>query len=85
MLPYYSPEVKFIGHTIPHPSEDEMHLRIQTTPGTSVVDTLRKGLQDLVAVCEHTETVFDQAMSKWNREHPDKDLFQVPAPPGPRH
>lgn len=31
ILTFYSPQVEFCGYTIPHPSENKMNLRIQTT------------------------------------------------------
>jgi len=91
------PEVKFCGHTIPHPSENELHLRIQTMTGESAVDVLRKGLQDLEQICEVTEETFNSAVDKWRAEpapggdpHPpssEEDFqFQMPPPPPPpRH
>jgi len=81
------PEVKFCGHTIPHPSENELHLRIQTMTGESAVDVLRKGLQDLEQICDVTEDTFNSAVDKWRADHagdPEGDFqFQVPPPPPP--
>ncbi len=46
-----NPEVAFAGYSIPHPAEDQMLLRIQTTEATTAQDALRKGLEDLKAIC----------------------------------
>ena len=43
--------VAFCGYSIPHPAEDQMYLRIQTTAGATAQDALRKGFEDLEAVC----------------------------------
>jgi DNA-directed RNA polymerase I and III subunit RPAC2 len=45
------------GYTIPHPSEATMHFRIQTT-GPRAVDVLKRGIEDLEKLCDHTLTVF---------------------------
>ncbi|KAF4520302.1 hypothetical protein B566_EDAN004361 [Ephemera danica] len=50
-------EVEFCGYTVPHPAEAKMNLRIQTT-GPPAVDVLKKALQDLSAICDHTTKVF---------------------------
>lgn len=55
-----SPDVEFCGYSIPHPSEEKMNIRIQTYGETSAVDALRKGLQDLVDLCDHVEKTFIQ-------------------------
>lgn len=52
-------EVQFCGYTVPHPAENKMHFRIQTANGTSAVETLRRGLEDLEDVCNHTIELFE--------------------------
>jgi len=47
-----SPDVEFCGYSIPHPSEALMNIRIQTYEGTTAVDALDKGLQDLMDLCD---------------------------------
>ena len=58
-----NPEVIFCGYTLPHPAEDQMHLRIQTVAGVDAQDALLKGLQDLKAVTAHTKKVFSQSVA----------------------
>ena len=58
------PEVLFCGYTVPHPAEAKMHFRIQTS-GPRAVDILRRGLEDLAKVCDHTTTVFQEKMSAY--------------------
>ena len=58
-----NPEVIFCGYTLPHPAEDQMHLRIQTIAGVDAQDALLKGLQDLKAVTAHTKKVFSQSVA----------------------
>jgi DNA-directed RNA polymerase I and III subunit RPAC2 len=47
---------------MPHPSEAVMHFRIQTT-GSPAVDVLKRGIEDLEKVCDHTLTVFQVKLS----------------------
>ncbi|XP_055680545.1 probable DNA-directed RNA polymerases I and III subunit RPAC2 [Lutzomyia longipalpis] len=58
------PEVVFVGYTIPHPAESTLNFRIQTTPSVRAIDILRRGLQDLEAVCDVTLEKFDAAMQR---------------------
>ncbi|XP_017775527.1 PREDICTED: probable DNA-directed RNA polymerases I and III subunit RPAC2 [Nicrophorus vespilloides] len=53
-------DVEFCGYTVPHPSEDKMHFRIQMCKGGTAIDALKRGLKDLILVCEHTEKQFDE-------------------------
>ncbi|XP_037028653.1 probable DNA-directed RNA polymerases I and III subunit RPAC2 [Bradysia coprophila] len=71
------PEVEFCGYTVPHPAEPTMHLRIQVSknsraaddPSQSVkaIDVLVRGLKDLVAVCDHTELKFNDAIQLFDK------------------
>lgn len=62
------PEVVFCGYTVPHPAEAKMHFRIQTN-GPRAVDILRRGLEDLTKVCDHTSTVFQEKMTAFQANH----------------
>ncbi|RDL35054.1 RBP11-like subunits of RNA polymerase [Venustampulla echinocandica] len=46
------PEVEFCGYSIPHPSEEVMNIRIQTYEGTTAVEALEKGFNDLMDLCD---------------------------------
>ncbi|CAG8448398.1 428_t:CDS:2 [Funneliformis caledonium] len=56
-----NPEVEYCGYSIPHPSEDKLNIRIQTTENTTAVDALRKGLEDLKALCAKVTEIFYKA------------------------
>ncbi|KAB5570533.1 DNA-directed RNA polymerase [Coniochaeta sp. 2T2.1] len=47
-----NPEVEFCAYAIPHPSEAKMNIRIQTYEGTTAIDALQQGLQDLQQLCD---------------------------------
>ncbi|XP_015605728.1 probable DNA-directed RNA polymerases I and III subunit RPAC2 [Cephus cinctus] len=62
------PEVLFCGYTVPHPAETKMHFRIQVSNGRAI-DVLRKGLEDLEKVCDHTSKTFEAAWESYKSEH----------------
>ncbi|KAH3901405.1 related to DNA-directed RNA polymerases I and III subunit RPAC2 [Saccharomycodes ludwigii] len=53
-----NPQVEFCGYSIPHPSENFLHLRIQTYGEITAVEALHKGLQDLMDLCDVVEDKF---------------------------
>ncbi|CAI2184128.1 162_t:CDS:2, partial [Funneliformis geosporum] len=56
-----NPEVDYCGYSIPHPSEDKLNIRIQTTENTTAVDAMRKGLEDLKSLCAKVSETFYKA------------------------
>ncbi|CAB50921.2 DNA-directed RNA polymerase I and III subunit Rpc19 [Schizosaccharomyces pombe] len=59
-----NPEVEFCGYSIPHPSEAKMNFRIQTAPSTTAVDVLRKGLDDLIDLCDAVTEKFTEQLPR---------------------
>ena len=59
-----NPEVIFCGYSLPHPAEDQMHVRIQTSEGIDAQDALLKGLTDLKKMTVHAKEVFQTAVDK---------------------
>ncbi|KAF7941240.1 hypothetical protein BELL_0201g00030 [Botrytis elliptica] len=55
-----NPDVEFCGYSIPHPSEELMNIRIQTYDN-SAEDALRKGLDDLIDLCDVVADKFTAA------------------------
>ena len=57
-----SPEVAFVGYSVPHPSEPKMNLRIQTVgpPATSV---LHGALGTIYEISSHVLDTFDDAVA----------------------
>ncbi|KAG5883913.1 hypothetical protein JTB14_032136 [Gonioctena quinquepunctata] len=54
-------DVQFCGYTVPHPAEAKMHFRIQMHEGKAA-DALKRGLEDLVKVCDVTLEKFDEEL-----------------------
>ncbi|PVU98522.1 hypothetical protein BB559_001498 [Furculomyces boomerangus] len=59
-----NPQVDFCGYSIPHPSEEIMNIRIQTTEETNSVDVLNKGLDDLISICQFAMKSFQVELEK---------------------
>ncbi|XP_035910800.1 probable DNA-directed RNA polymerases I and III subunit RPAC2 [Anopheles maculipalpis] len=57
------PDVNFCGYTVPHPAENKMHFRIQAAKSVRAIDILRRGLEDLERVCDHTIETFEAAIA----------------------
>ncbi|CAN6458454.1 unnamed protein product [Victoria cruziana] len=57
------PRVEFCGYSIPHPSENRVNIRVQTT-GEPAKDVLKDGLQDLMTMCQHVRNTFDKAVAE---------------------
>lgn len=49
---------------MPHPAENKIHFNIQTT-GENAIEVLKRGLQDLEKICDHTLEIFDNAYKKY--------------------
>lgn len=56
--------MKICGYTVPHPTEKRVQLHIQTK-GENVIEVLKRGLQDLEKICDHTLETFDKAYEKF--------------------
>lgn len=54
-------DVEFCGYTVPHPAESKMHFRIQMRKGRAI-DALRRGLTDLVKMCDCTIEKFNEEL-----------------------
>nr|CAD1819587.1 unnamed protein product [Ananas comosus var. bracteatus] len=55
------PRVAFCGYSIPHPSDNKVNIRVQTT----AKDVLKDGLQDLMVMCQHVTTTFENAVAEF--------------------
>ncbi|XP_014626892.1 DNA-directed RNA polymerases I and III subunit RPAC2-like isoform X1 [Glycine soja] len=60
------PRVTFCGYSIPHPSDNRVNIRVQTT-GDPAREVLKDGCQDLMLMCQHVRSTFDNAMTDFKR------------------
>ncbi|XP_057767563.1 uncharacterized protein LOC131003318 isoform X2 [Salvia miltiorrhiza] len=58
------PRVTFCGYSIPHPSDARVNIRVQTT-GDPAREVLKDSCQDLMLVCKHVTSTFDQAVMEF--------------------
>ncbi|AES77837.1 putative DNA-directed RNA polymerase [Medicago truncatula] len=56
------PRVTFCGYSIPHPSENRVNVRVQTT-GDPASEVLKDGCQDLMLMCQHVRSTFGKAVN----------------------
>ncbi|XP_039802440.1 DNA-directed RNA polymerases I and III subunit RPAC2-like isoform X2 [Panicum virgatum] len=63
------PRVAFCGYSIPHPSENKVNIRLQTT-GDPAKDVLKDSLQDLMVMCQHIRGTFDTAVADFRGNKP---------------
>eukprot|EP00088_Acartia_fossae_P040051 TRINITY_DN41694_c0_g1_i1.p1 TRINITY_DN41694_c0_g1~~TRINITY_DN41694_c0_g1_i1.p1 ORF type:complete len:114 (+),score=16.45 TRINITY_DN41694_c0_g1_i1:38-379(+) len=63
-----NPQVMFAGYTIPHPSEEVMHLRIQTVEGYPAQAALRKAFVDLKTHASQLKTKFISAVDEFEKK-----------------
>ncbi|NWI60252.1 RPAC2 protein, partial [Calyptomena viridis] len=54
-----NPDVEFCGYCITHPSETKINFRIQTRGALPAMEPFRKGLNDLMGVCQHVLSTFE--------------------------
>ncbi|KAF3443513.1 hypothetical protein FNV43_RR05057 [Rhamnella rubrinervis] len=63
------PRVTFCGYSIPHPSDNRVNIRIQTT-GEPAVDVLKDACQDLMLMCRQVRSTFVKAVGDFNLRNP---------------
>ena len=57
-----NPDTEFCGYTVPHPSEEYMHLRLQTRPSIPADEVMVKGAATLKEMCMHIMKTYDAAL-----------------------
>ncbi|KAL8272521.1 hypothetical protein Esti_003520 [Eimeria stiedai] len=67
-----NPDVEFAGYSVPHPTQVEMNLRIQTTVGPAL-DALEQALEELTAICDALEVKYDEAFETFNAKTQSQD------------
>ncbi|XP_008812467.2 DNA-directed RNA polymerases I and III subunit RPAC2 [Phoenix dactylifera] len=67
------PRVAFCGYSIPHPSDNKVNIRVQTT-GDSAKDVLKDALQNLMVMFQHVRTTFDKAVADCKENRPSEHM-----------
>ncbi|XP_042418844.1 DNA-directed RNA polymerases I and III subunit RPAC2-like isoform X5 [Zingiber officinale] len=60
------PRVVFCGYSIPHPSDNKVNIRVQTT-GDPAKEVLKDALENLTRMCQHVRSTFDNSKKKCRR------------------
>ncbi|KAJ0766082.1 putative DNA-directed RNA polymerase, RBP11-like dimerization domain-containing protein [Helianthus annuus] len=56
------------GYSIPHPSEARVNIRVQTT-GDPAKEVLKDSCQDLMMICQHVRSTFDQVVADFKNNN----------------
>ncbi len=64
-----SPEIQFCAYTIPHPTEDRIHMRVQTHGRLTALEALRQGLNDVLLLFQTLGKNFQTALSTQDYEY----------------
>ncbi|KAK4606688.1 hypothetical protein RGQ29_000792 [Quercus rubra] len=65
------PRVSFSGYSIPHPSDNRVNIRVQTT-GAPAREVLKDACQDLMMMCQHVRSTLDVAVADFKLRNPPK-------------
>lgn len=71
------PRVAFCGYSVPHPSENKVNVRLQTTGESSRV-VFRDALHDLADMCEHVRETFEASVDKYKAKQTQADADAQP-------
>merc|ERR1712224_740964 len=55
-----NPHVEFCAYSIPHPADNLINIRIQTTGKVSTLEAMYDSLFDLKKMCQHVKTIFNR-------------------------
>ncbi|KAL4610739.1 hypothetical protein ACB092_08G073200 [Castanea dentata] len=66
------PRVSFCGYSIPHPSDNRVNIRVQTT-GAPAREVLKDACQDLMMMCQHVRSTLDVAVADFKLRNPPKE------------
>ncbi|XP_068813246.1 DNA-directed RNA polymerases I and III subunit RPAC2 isoform X1 [Struthio camelus] len=67
-----NPDVEFCGYCITHPSESKINFRIQTRGALPAIEPFRKGLNDLMGVCQHVLNTFERSMREYRAQREEE-------------
>ncbi|KAI0792552.1 RBP11-like subunits of RNA polymerase [Abortiporus biennis] len=67
-----NPKVEFCGYSVPHPSENHIHIRIQMYDNLSSLEALLAALTSLDNVCETIDAAYKSSLSEGKFEKWDE-------------
>ncbi|XP_029462494.1 DNA-directed RNA polymerases I and III subunit RPAC2-like isoform X1 [Rhinatrema bivittatum] len=67
-----NPEIEFCGYSITHPSESKINFRIQTRGGLPAVEPFRRGLTELMDICQHVLNTFEANVKEYKDRKEDE-------------
>ncbi|KAI0761121.1 RBP11-like subunits of RNA polymerase [Irpex lacteus] len=67
-----NPKVSFCGYSVPHPSENHIHLRIQMYDHLSSLEALLEALNNLDNLCDTVEESYNTSLTEGSFERWDE-------------
>ncbi|KAJ9523974.1 hypothetical protein QJQ45_022375 [Haematococcus lacustris] len=65
-----NPRVYFVGYSMPHPTEEIVNIRVQTTGEVSAHQALRDACEDVKDVAQHIASTFQSALAEFRAQNP---------------
>ncbi|GLC37687.1 hypothetical protein PLESTB_000802100 [Pleodorina starrii] len=63
-----NPHVAFCGYSMPHPSEELVNLRVQTTGQITAMQAVKAACEDVKQVCSHMRSSLAAAVAQYQQE-----------------
>lgn len=67
-----NPHVAFCGYSMPHPSEELVNMRVQTTGQVTAMQAVKAACEDLQQVCGHMRSTLAAAVTAYQAQHPQQ-------------
>ncbi|KAI0087430.1 RBP11-like subunits of RNA polymerase [Irpex rosettiformis] len=67
-----NPKVSFCGYSVPHPSENHIHLRVQMYDNLSSLEALLEALNNLDNLCDTIEESYSSSLAEGSFERWDE-------------
>lgn len=66
-----NPHVALCGYSMPHPSEELVNMRVQTTGEVTATAAVKTACEDLQHVCRHIRSSFKEALGAYKQKASD--------------
>jgi DNA-directed RNA polymerase I and III subunit RPAC2 len=68
-----NPHTALCGYSVPHPSEEVVNIRIQTTGELPAAQVFREGVADLMTICDHVQDTFTKSVEEFKKKNAGKN------------
>ncbi|EFJ45440.1 hypothetical protein VOLCADRAFT_63657 [Volvox carteri f. nagariensis] len=68
-----NPHVSFCGYSMPHPSEELVNLRVQTTGQITAMQAVKAACEDMQQVCDHMRSTLSKAVAEFQQQEQSRE------------